>query len=182
MTEDTRKLVIVCSFYRDSELRGAQFLLNLHNRLRDADSQKKLSRHLADETRHAWLWTKRIADLGAAPLAVHDGYQRRLGLRVGVPKDNLELLALTVIAETRALDRYHTHAGLPGTDRETLEVLKAVSADEGWHLAWVEAKMRELAEIRGEPERADSILKRYRELERQVYATFVADEAKLMRS
>jgi hypothetical protein len=41
--------------------------------------------------------------------------------------------------------------------------------------------MRELAEIRGEPERVDQILKRYRMLERQAYATFVTDEAELMR-
>jgi hypothetical protein len=131
---DTQKQVMVVSFYRDSELRGAQLPLNLHSHLHDADSQKKLSRHLADETRHAWLWTKRIADLGAAPLSVPDGYQRRLELRVGVPKDDLELLALTVIAESRALDRYNTHAGLPGVDSQTLEVLKAVGADESWHL------------------------------------------------
>lgn len=181
LMSDTQKQVMVFSFYLDSELRGARLLLNLHSHLHDADSQKKLSRHLADETRHAWLWTKRIADLGAAPLSVPDGYQRRLGLRVGVPKDDLELLALTVIAESRALERYGTHAGLPGTDPQTLEVLKAVSADESWHLAWVEEKMRELADIRGESERVDKILLRYRTLERQAFATFVADETELMR-
>ena len=38
----------------------------MHNHLRDPDSQIKLTRHLADEARHAFLWTKRTGmhDLG----------------------------------------------------------------------------------------------------------------------
>ncbi|HVN30091.1 MAG TPA: ferritin-like domain-containing protein [Candidatus Binataceae bacterium] len=176
-----QKEALVLSFYRDAELHGARLLLNLHGRLRDADSQMKLTRHLADETRHAWLWTNRIAQLGAAPVAVADGYQGRLRLRVGIPKDELELLALTIIAETRALQRYRHHAAMPDVDRKTLEVLSAVTADETWHLRWVEEKMREIAERRGEPERATRILERYRALEREVYASLVADEAELMR-
>jgi rubrerythrin len=176
------KQILVLSFYRDAELHGARLLLNLHNRLRDGDSQRKLSRHLADETRHAWLWTKRITDLGAAPLPVSDGYQTRLGLRVGIPRNELELLALTIVAETRAIERYRTHAQMPGVDPQTLEVLKVVSDDESWHLAWVAEKMREIAERRGDRDRVNRILERYRKIEREVYGTFVADEAEFMRS
>ena len=38
-------------------------MFNLIGHMRDGDSQLKMSKHLADETRHAWLWTRRIADL-----------------------------------------------------------------------------------------------------------------------
>src|SRR5580704_10805642 len=82
----TEKQVMIFSFYRDAELRGARLLFNLLGHLKDGDSQLKMSKHLADETRHAWLWTRRIADLGASPIIVSDGYQRRLGMRTGVPK------------------------------------------------------------------------------------------------
>ena len=37
-----------------------------------------LSRHLADETRHAWLWTERILEIGGEPQKLDDGYQVRL--------------------------------------------------------------------------------------------------------
>jgi bacterioferritin (cytochrome b1) len=174
------KQVLVMSFYRDAELQGARLLFSLHRLLRDADSQLKLSRHLSDETRHAWLWTKRIVELGGVPIAVADGYQRRLGLRVGAPRDVLDLLALTLIAESRALERYRSHAALPAVDQGTLEVLAAVTGDEEWHLKWVQQKMREIAEERGDEQRAAEILARYRAIEREVYATFAADEAELL--
>jgi bacterioferritin (cytochrome b1) len=177
----TDKQVMIFSFYRDAELRGARLLFNLLHHLKDAEAQLKMSRHLADETRHAWLWTKRIADLGAAPIMIDDGYQRRLGLRTGVPKDLIDLLALTVVVEERARSRYMQHAELPNVDEETLKVLKAVTEDESWHLSWIERQMHEIAGQQGKPERAKQALERYRAIDREVYATLAADEAQLMK-
>ena len=175
------KQILIFSVYRDAELRGARLLFNLLGHLKDADSQLKMAKHLADETRHAWLWTRRIADLGGAPVIIADGYQRRLGIRTGVPKSVVELLALTVVVEERAQSRYEAHAALPGVDNETLEVLKAVTEDESWHLSWIEKKLREIAREEGSEEKADEALNRYRTIEREVYATLAADEAQLMR-
>ena len=77
------RLVTLFSYYRDAELRGATLLLKLLQRMDDdGDAQVKLTKHLEDEVRHAWLWTKRISDLGGVPEKVDDGYQRRLGLEV----------------------------------------------------------------------------------------------------
>jgi hypothetical protein len=181
-SREFKRLLTILSFYREAELHGARLLLLMIGHLRDPDSQTKLTRHLADETRHAFLWTKRIADMGAAPLPIANGYQHRLGQRLGVLHDPIDLLALTTIAETRALERYQNHAAQFDVDNETLEVLKAVSADETWHLAWVDAKMRELAERSGDPDRARRALEKMRAIEREVYATFVAEEAELMHS
>jgi bacterioferritin (cytochrome b1) len=176
----TDKQVMIFSFYRDAELRGARLLFNLLHHIKDGEAQLKMSRHLADETRHAWLWTKRIADLGAAPVMMDDGYQRRLGLRTGVPKDLIDLLALTVVVEERARWRYMQHAELPNVDEETLTVLKAVTEDEAWHLSWIERLMHEIAREQGTPQRAVQALERYRAIDREVYATLAADEALLM--
>jgi bacterioferritin (cytochrome b1) len=176
----TDKQILIFSFYRDAELRGARLLLNLLNHLKSGEAQLKMSRHLADETRHAWLWTKRIADLGGAPVLIDDGYQRRLGLRTGVPKSVVELLALTVVVEERAQNRYQAHAALPNVDEATREVLKSVTEDEAWHLAWIEREMRMLARAEGDEQRADRALERYRMIDREVWATLSADEAEMM--
>ena len=178
----TEKQIVIFSFYRDAELRGARLLFNLLGHLKDSDAQLKMSKHLADETRHAWLWTKRIADLGGAPVEISDGYQRRLGLRTGVPKTLVDILALTVVVEERAQSRYNAHAALPNVDPETREVLKGVTEDETWHLSWIEKKMREIAREQGHEELAEQSLARYRQIDREVYATLAADEAELMRS
>ena len=69
MSVDPR-LIHLYSYYRDAELRGATLILMLTMRVEDAESQVKLSRHLADETRHVWLWTKRITDLGHEPVRI----------------------------------------------------------------------------------------------------------------
>lgn len=181
-TSEVDKQILIFSVYRDAELRGARLLFNLIGHLKDGDAQLKMAKHLADETRHAWLWTRRIADLGATPLPLADGYQRRLGLRIGVPKGVIELLALTVVVEERAQSRYMAHAALPNVDDATREVLKAVTEDETWHLSWIEKKMREIARAEGAEAKADAALERYRAIEREVYATLAADEAELMRS
>src|ERR1700756_3726473 len=128
------KQILIFSFYRDPELRGARLLFNLLGHIKDSDSQLKLSKHLSDETRHAWLWTRRIADLGGTPMLPADGYQRRIGLRTGVPKGIVEVLGLTVVVEERAQSRYMAHAAMPNVDQSTLETLKAVTEDESWHL------------------------------------------------
>jgi rubrerythrin len=93
----------------------------------------------------------------------------------------VELLGLTVVVEERAQSRYMAHAALPNVDPETREVLQAVTEDETWHLSWIEKKMREVAGPHSNG-LADSILSRYREIDREVYAMLAADEAELMRS
>jgi bacterioferritin (cytochrome b1) len=178
----TDKQILIFSFYRDAELRGARLLFNIIGHLKDGDSQLKMTKHLSDETRHAWLWTRRIADLGGSPVFVPDGYQRRLGMRIGVPRGIVEVLGLTVVVEERAQSRYMAHAALPNVDPDTLEVLKGVTEDETWHLSWIEKKMREIAREEGSEGKADEILKRYREIDREVYVTLAADEATLLRA
>jgi bacterioferritin (cytochrome b1) len=176
------KQILVFSFYRDAELRGARLLFNLLSHMKDGESMLKMTAHLADETRHAFLWTKRISDLGGSPVPIDDGYQRRLGLRTGVPKTLIDLFALTVVVEERAQSRYNAHMALPNVDAETMEVLKAVTKDESWHLSWIEKEMHEIAKQQGHEAQADASLDRYRKIDREVYATIAADEAELMRA
>ncbi len=148
-------LVKVCSYYRDAEMRGSNLLYRMLRHVEDPEAQMNLSEHLADETRHAWLWTKRIRDLGRVPDA-------------GIPRNIIDLFALTVVVEQRALRRYQEHLRRDDVDEETLEVLRKVSEDEGWHLDWMRKKGREFAEKAGEPERFDASIQRFREIDAEV--------------
>jgi bacterioferritin (cytochrome b1) len=175
MSVDPR-MIHLYSYYRDAELRGATLLLKLIMRVDDSETQVKLSKHLADETRHAWLWTKRIADLGAAPVRVADGYQTRLGQEIGIPKTLVDLFALTVVVEERAQRRYLEHARRPDTDAETRHILHEVTKDEKWHIGWIKNKLKELAAANGGEEKAFATLERYREIDRRVVAAMLAKE------
>jgi bacterioferritin (cytochrome b1) len=169
-------MILLLNYYRDAELRGANLLFRLMSHLDDPDSQVKLSLHLADETRHAWMWTKRITDLGGDPVKVADGYQTRIGLRV-VPRNLMDILALTVVVEERSHERYTEHAQRTAVDAETLEVLREVTKDEKWHIAWIKGKLEELA--RSEPggvEKMNAAIERYREIDQQVYGELLAKE------
>ncbi len=174
MSADPRTILLM-NYYRDAELRGANLLFRLMSHLDDPDSQVKLSLHLADETRHAWLWTKRITDLGGDPAKVADGYQTRIGLRV-VPRNLIDILALTVVVEERSHQRYTEHAERPDIDPETLELLREVTKDEKWHISWIRAKLEELATAEGAIDRMNEALERYREIDQHVYAELLAKE------
>jgi bacterioferritin (cytochrome b1) len=160
--------ILVYSYYRDAELRGSNLLYLLLRVLGDGESQVALSEHLADETRHAWLWTERIRELGGSPIPIDDGYQVRIGQRAGRPRKAVELLALTVVVEQRALRRYQEHLRRRDVPERTLEVLRSVTKDEGWHIDWVRKKARELAARDGEPELFDRLLEKYRQIDREV--------------
>ena len=171
--------ILLFSYYRDAELRGADLILRLINRTDNLDLQEKLTRHLADETNHAWLWTERIRALGGDPVRINDGYHRHLRRKAGLPANLLDLLALTYVVEERAGKRYAEHASRPDVDAKTLEALKEMSKDEEWHLAWVAEKLKELEHTEG-AEKVAATLARYRALEAEAFAEMLADEQKAL--
>lgn len=163
------RVFLLMSYYRDAELRGANLLYRLMSHLDDGDSQIKLAKHLAEETHHAWLWTKRIKELGGAPTTVGDGYQTRIGLRT-VPRTLLDILALTVVVEERSLARYTEHAARPDVDPATLAVLQEVSKDEKWHITWIRRKLEQVAAATEDGvAKMNAALAKYREIDDQVY-------------
>ncbi len=169
MTIDSDVLIRIFSYYRDAEMRGASLLMKMMSRIKDPEAQVLFSRHIDDETRHAWLWTKRIKDEGGLPVDVPDGYQRRLGKALGLPTGIVDLFALTVIVEERAHKRYAEHAASPLCDDRTLAVLREVTKDEKWHVAWMEDYLVSLAESPDAEEHARATLVRYRGIEQQVF-------------
>lgn len=176
MPADARVLELL-SYYRDAELRGAGLLLRLIAMMPDdPDAQVKLTRHVAEETQHAWLWTKRITELGGAPVTIGAGYHARLGMRI-VPRSVIDLLALTIVVETRSLTRYQEHAARPDVDEATREVLRAVCGDERWHIAWMREKLAHMTrDDATAQERVRAVTERYRRIDEEVYAELYALE------
>jgi len=172
-------MIEIMSYYRDAELHGATLLLRLIKLMDDPDSQVKLALHLHEETHHAWLWTRRIKELGGAPLRIADGYQTRIGMRT-VPRSLLDLLALTVVVEERSASRYQEHAARPGTDEATLAILKEVTKDEKWHIAWIRGKLMALAKEEGGVEKAEAAIAKYRQIDAEVYGALKAKEAAIL--
>ena len=162
-------LIKIFSYYRDAELRGAALLLKMMNRVDDPEAQVLFSRHIDDETRHAWLWTKRIKSAGGLPVPVPDGYQRRLGKALGIPGNILELFALTVVVEERSAKRYTAHANSPLVDDETLGILTSLTKDEKWHISWMEDWLMNMADEKGKRDEIEAKLLRYREVEEGVF-------------
>ena len=141
MVPDRESLVRIFSYYRDAEIRGAALLMKMMARERDPEAQVLFSRHIDDETRHAWLWTKRIKDEGALPVEVPDGYQRRLGKALGIPTSLVDLFALTVVVEERSVKRYTEHARSPICDpktrrRHSISVRSPLGVDVPWALTY----------------------------------------------
>ena len=169
MSPDRESLVRIFSYYRDAEMRGAALLMKMMARERDPEAQVLFSRHIDDETRHAWLWTKRIKDEGALPVEVPDGYQRRLGKALGIPTNLIDLFALTVVVEERSVKRYSEHADSGVCDPKTLVVLREVTQDERWHISWMEEWLTKLARAAGKEDRIAETLARYRRVEQEVF-------------
>ena len=173
-TPDPRMIELM-SYYRDAELHGAMLLLRLIKMVDDPDAQVKLSAHLADETRHAWLWTKRINDLGGEPMKIADGYQTRVGRKTR-PRPPLDSLALTVVVEARSFARYLEHEQNHECDPETLQVLRDVTADEKWHMSWIRNKLVEVARAAGDESLGENAIEKYRRIDAEVYGELKAKE------
>jgi len=173
-----RHLTTVFSYYRDAEMRGATLLLRLCSMCGPGDMQSALSRHIMDETRHAWLWTKRIMDMGGVVESLDDGYQRRIG-REGLPRTLFDIFALTVVVEQRAFTRYQQHLARPDVDEETRKTLQSVSADETWHIGWIESAAKEMARAQGDPTLYDQAIAKYQVIDEKVTQELLQHERNL---
>jgi rubrerythrin len=169
MTPSSESLVKLFSYYRDAEIRGAALLMKMMQRERDPEAQVLFSRHIADETRHAWMWTKRIKDEKALPVEVPDGYQRRLGKALGIPGNLIDLFALTVVVEERSAKRYTEHASSSICDEVSRPILVELTKDEKWHVAWMEDWLVKIARDQGKEDVLPETMERYRRIEEEVF-------------
>jgi hypothetical protein len=139
-TDDERWLL---SYYRHSELNGALFFGRLARTVR-GPLQGDLTRHFADESRHAHWWTETLDALGTRPARVAGAYQDQYLEAAGLPANLMEILAITHVFERRAAGQYARHARRADVQPEVRATLRRILQDEVRHLAWVRCALREM--------------------------------------
>ena len=164
----------ILSYYRYSEISGATFFGALTRMFRSGSIGHNLTKHFADESQHAWLWTQCIHDCGHEPLAIAKTYQDQYIEEIGLPVNIMEILAITQIFERRVIHQYARHAKLDRLDPRIHQTFTRILQDEKWHIHWVGQALHELAPQYGQ-DAIDGTLRRYREADARIYARTLAE-------
>ena len=159
------------NFYRASELHGGLVLGQLVTRTRDPWLVEQLTRHSAEEVRHAQIWTETIIDVGGRPSPLRRTYQSQLGDIVGAPASVFQVLALTQVFERRVYRHFLMHDKLPGTHPRVREALHLMIEEEKHHLSWVQEWLEQEAQRRRIDLREQ--LAQYTRADEQVYSRLV---------
>ncbi len=155
----------ILSYYRASELAGSLLMGRLARKARDDELRARLTWHFAEEARHAWRWTEVIRLLGADPLPIDETYQSNYLGRTGMPRDQIELLALTYVFERRVARHFTLHRQLEQVHPLIRSTLAAMCAEEGPHLRWIKDRL----DAETDQASVDEKLARYEEVDREVY-------------
>jgi rubrerythrin len=135
----------ILSFYRASELAGSMLLGKLALHTNHGHLRVPLTEQCLEEAKHAWMLTETIDRLGQVPVKITRTYQSELGKLYGIPESIVEILCLTRVLESVALEAYQRHVALPGTTPEVKQTLEAVIEDEVGHISWIQAELDKLA-------------------------------------
>jgi hypothetical protein len=172
MSPEIRNLAWRLNWYRQSELEGALLLGRMVRAANDSFLVQKLTRHAADEARHAALWADAIAEASLPTIRIFRSYQSLYGNHGGMPSGMQEVLAFTQIFERRVHKRFTTElhqTHLPAPARKAFEIM---IADEGDHLEWVLDWLRTQAE-------SEALLQKYQSIDLAVYREVLPYENRL---
>ncbi|RYZ65002.1 MAG: ferritin-like domain-containing protein [Proteobacteria bacterium] len=162
------------SFYRTSEISGALFFGRLAKSLPAGPIQTDLTKHFADESQHAWYWTRCLDTLGEAPMKLPSAYQDQYLAAAGMPTNVMEILGITLIFEKRVIGQYNLHRQLPNIHPEIKKTIELITEDEKWHIQWVTNALKGLETEYGE-EHVRATLRRFREADQEVYKKTIAE-------
>ena len=172
MSPEIRNLAWRLNWYRQSELEGALLLGRMVRSANDSFLVQKLTRHAADEARHAAIWADAIAEAGLPTIRIFRSYQSLYGHHGGVPIGMQEVLAFTQIFERRVHKRFTTELhqrDLPAPARKAFEIM---IADESDHLEWVLSWLRMQAD-------SEALLQNYQAIDLAVYHQVLPFENRL---
>lgn len=166
------------SYYRESELAGGLIMGRLARKTDDDELRVHLTRHCAEETMHAWLWTQTILEVGGTPRKVSETYQTRYLAEVGTTLSLLEVLALTNVFEKRVVRHFRAHLRWRGTHPAVARTLQRMIDEEAGHLSWVKERLDRYARDKGDAVVADT-LRRFADVDRRVYAEMLTYRERL---
>jgi hypothetical protein len=159
-----RNLTWKLNWYRQSELEGALLLGRMIRVVDDAALVLPLTRHCADEARHACLWAECADQLGLPVVRVFRSYQSFYTQHGGVPGNVLEALALTHVFEKRVWRQFQKELNEPGLPLAVSACLRTLLHDEKQHLDWVRQWLNQRAE-------GADLLDRFAAIDEQVHAS-----------
>jgi hypothetical protein len=164
------------SFYRVSEIGGALFFGRLARTIKAGPVQGDLTRHFADEARHAALWTRCIEAVGGEPIALENAYQDRYLAAAGLPANLMEIFALTQVFEQRVLRQYSHHRAMAALHPAVDEALTTIMTDEKWHIEWIRRELSRMAGEWGE-DVVHAAVRRFQAADQSIYDAFAAESA-----
>ena len=158
------------AFYRETDLYVSRLLIKLLTLPRSDRFTLRLWRHLADQTRHASLWSEHLE-----LLRTHNLHLDINALCDKRPSpDQLDepgcLLREILMVEEFLLKSYQTHSALESLDTRTQDLIVGLVEDEKWHLQSVRAKLK-MVDVLNDGISADSRSRRFRAVEEELHDT-----------
>ena len=163
---DVRNVCWKLNWYRHSELEGALLMGKMARRAREPELVRRLTKHCADEARHAWLWERTLTALDLPIVCIYRSYQSFYFEETGPPRSLTEVLALTHIFEQRVHRQFTEDASCPGMPDAARRTLRVMLRDEKDHLDWVAGWLATRAD-------AEALLERYRGADERVYRRLI---------
>ena len=158
---DLRALTWLLNWYRQSELEGALLLGRMVRHAQDPKVIAELTRHAADEARHAWLWQRTITQLDLPAVRIFRSYQSFYAADGATPQTLADVLALTHVFERRVDQEFGEQVSDPGLPEVVLRTFRALLRDEQRHLSWIAAWLEERPEL-------GTLVDRYLRIDREV--------------
>jgi tRNA isopentenyl-2-thiomethyl-A-37 hydroxylase MiaE len=160
---DRRALSWLLNWYRQSELEGALLLGRMVRLAEDPQIIAELTRHAADEARHAWLWQRTIVQLNLAPVRIFRSYQSFYATDGLMPQRLAEVLALTHVFERRVDVEFAQQVTDDELPEPVIRTFKALLRDEQRHLSWIAAWLNDRPAL-------EVLVQRYTTVDREVSA------------
>lgn len=161
------------NFYRASELHGGLVLGQVARRARGGALLAHLTRHSAEEVKHALYWTETILAVGAEPTPTGDTWQARFAAVAGTPTSLCQVLAVTQVFERTVYHHFTEHLRRPGTHPAVQATLRRMLEEEKYHLAWVADWLKGETRRRGDV--VPQMMRRYAALDRTLYGQVLRD-------
>jgi hypothetical protein len=158
----------IVSFYRTSEITGALFFGRLARSMKPGAIQADMTKHFADESQHAWYWTKCLNDLNLDAIKLESSYQDQYLAAAGMPTNLMEVLAITQVFERRVIGQYGLHRQIEGIHPVVAATIDTIMNDEKWHIQWVGQALKEMETEYGK-DHIDATIRRFHEADQMVY-------------
>jgi hypothetical protein len=98
---------------------------------------RELTRHAAEEARHAWLWTRAIHAAGLPTVRIYRSYQSFYRDELAPPRSLFETLALTHVFEHPVERQFTDELARPGVPEPIRRTFASLLRDEQHHLHWI---------------------------------------------